>query len=250
MLLLLLRSLQRDSDKKNLILTFTFLLHPRLLLPSPCHDQENSFFISLLLLLRHDQKKKIIIIWLLLPWPEVKSFFFRLVATFNTPWSQEKKFDFYCTTTLITLRQWKKCSFLFHWDVHYGNVFLHDLTSTCYAHTSLTCQKNSEMIDSPKKTCNLKTFFLTNISGVLRDLLPFNSIWSKFFLASSKSKKQCRMTLKFSTRETERLQTKTLLKIFLLFIFLIVINPVRIKNLFFSGVTDENIKNGTVLTKF
>ena len=58
LLLLLLRSLQRDSDKKNIILTFTFLLHPRLLLPSPCHDQENSFFISLLLLLRHDQKKK------------------------------------------------------------------------------------------------------------------------------------------------------------------------------------------------
>ena len=106
------------------------------------------------------------------------------------------------------------------------------------------------MIDSPKKTCNLKTFFLTNFSGVLHDLLPFNSIWSKFSLTSSKSKKRWRMTLKFSTRETERLQTKTLLKIFLLFIFLIVINPVRIKNLFFSGVTDENIKNGTVLTKF
>ena len=50
------------------------------------------------------------------------------------------------------------------------------------------------------------------------------------------------MTLKFSTRETERLQTKTLLKICLLFIFLIAINPVRIKNLFFSGVIDENIK--------
>ena len=49
--LLLLRSLQCDSDKKNIILTFTtfiFLLHPRLLLPSPCHDQDNSFFTSLL----------------------------------------------------------------------------------------------------------------------------------------------------------------------------------------------------------
>ena len=58
-LLLLLRSLQCDSDKKNIILTFTtfiFLLHPRLLLPSPCHDQDNSFFISLLRV-RHDQKK-------------------------------------------------------------------------------------------------------------------------------------------------------------------------------------------------
>ena len=65
LLLLLLRALQRDSDKKNIILTFIqhdsdkkniiltfttfiFLLHLRLLLPSPCHDQDNSFFISLL----------------------------------------------------------------------------------------------------------------------------------------------------------------------------------------------------------
>ena len=50
-LLLLLRSLPRDSDKKNIILTFTtfiFLLHSRLLQPSPYHDQDNSFFISLL----------------------------------------------------------------------------------------------------------------------------------------------------------------------------------------------------------
>ena len=249
MLLLLLRSLQRDSDKKNITLTFTFYyIHVFYYLHMSWSREFFFHFFATVTTSWSKQKKQKI--WLLLPWPKVKSFFFRLVTTFNTPWSQEKKFDFYCTTTLITLRQWKKCSFLFHWDVHYGNVFLHDLTSTCYAHTSLTCQKNSEMIDSPKKTCNLKTFFLTNISGVLRDLLPFNSIWSKFFLASSKSKKQCRMTLKFSTRETERLQTKTLLKIFLLFIFLIVINPVRIKNLFFSGVTDENIKNGTVLTKF
>ena len=28
--------------------TFIFLLHPRLVLPSPCHDQDNSFFVSLL----------------------------------------------------------------------------------------------------------------------------------------------------------------------------------------------------------
>ena len=50
-LLLLLRPLQCDSDKKNINLTFAtfiFLLNPRLLLPSTCHDQDNSFFISLL----------------------------------------------------------------------------------------------------------------------------------------------------------------------------------------------------------
>ena len=43
---LLLRSLQRDSDKKifwHSLLLF-FLLHPRLLLPSPCHDQDNYFY--------------------------------------------------------------------------------------------------------------------------------------------------------------------------------------------------------------
>ena len=45
--------------QKNIVLTFTtfiFLLHPCLLLPSQCHDQGDSFFISLLHL-RHDQKK-------------------------------------------------------------------------------------------------------------------------------------------------------------------------------------------------
>ena len=50
-LLLLLRPLQCDSDKKNINLTFAtfiFLLNPRLLLPSACHDEDNSFFISLL----------------------------------------------------------------------------------------------------------------------------------------------------------------------------------------------------------
>ena len=51
LLLVLLRSLQRDSDQKIYYLTFTTfisLLHPRLVLPSPCHDQDNSVFISLL----------------------------------------------------------------------------------------------------------------------------------------------------------------------------------------------------------
>ena len=56
LLLLLLRPLQRDSDKKKIILTFAtfiFLLpNSGLLLPSTyasaCHDQDNSFFVSLL----------------------------------------------------------------------------------------------------------------------------------------------------------------------------------------------------------
>ena len=44
----------------------------------------------------------------------------------------------------------KKMFFLFHWDVHYGNIFLHDLTSLT---TSLTCRKNSQTVYSPEKTC-------------------------------------------------------------------------------------------------
>ena len=155
-LLLLLRSLQRDSDKKILFWLSPLLFFYHIHVFCYLHHvmiKRIIFFISLLLSWRHDQKKKII--WLLLlPWPRVKKyFFFHLVTTFNTPWSLKKKFDFYCATTLTTLRSWKKCSFLFHWDVHYVNVFLHGLTSTYYAHTSLTCRKNSQMIYSPEKTC-------------------------------------------------------------------------------------------------
>ena len=56
--------------------------------------------------------------------------------TFNTPWSKKNKFDFYWNTTLTTLLSWKKCSFfisLGRWHISYGNIFLHDLTSTYYA---------------------------------------------------------------------------------------------------------------------
>ena len=70
-----------------------------------------------------------------------KTFFFHFGITFNTPLLQKKKFNFYWTTTLNTLQLWKNCSFLFHWDVHYGNIFLHDLSSLT---TSLTCWKNSQ----------------------------------------------------------------------------------------------------------
>ena len=41
-----------------------------------------------------------------------KTFFFHFGTTFSTPWLQKKKFDFYWTTTLTTLRSWwEKCSF-------------------------------------------------------------------------------------------------------------------------------------------
>ena len=139
--------------------------------------REFFFFIFLLLSLRHSQKQ-IIIIWLLLPWPRVKKFFFSF-SHYVQPWSQEKNFDFYCTTALTTLRSWKKCSLLFHWDVHYGNVFLHDVTSTYFTHTSLTCRKNFQMIYSPEKNmCNLKNF------------LSLEFQWSLTWFTSQKSVRQ------------------------------------------------------------
>ena len=87
-----------------------------------------------------------------------KTSFFHFGTAFNTPWLQKNKFYFYWTTTLTTLWSWKNVLFLFHWDVHYGNIFLHDLTSLA---TSLTCRKNSQTVYSPEKTyvCNLKNNF-------------------------------------------------------------------------------------------
>ena len=58
----------------------------------------------------------------------------------------------------------KNVLFLFHWDVHRGNIFLHHLTLLT---TSLTCRKNSQMVYSPEKTC--VTFFLRTFSGVLHE---------------------------------------------------------------------------------
>ena len=76
----------------RIILTFTtfiLLLHPRLLLPSPCHDQDNSFFISLLRSYVIINRKII-----------------NLVTTFTTPPPQSKNvfffsFSHYVNSTMI-----------------------------------------------------------------------------------------------------------------------------------------------------
>ena len=161
--------------QKNIILTFTtfiFLLHQRLLLPSPCHDQENSFFHFFPTFTTSWSKEKKII-WLLRSLRHnlrVKKYFFHLVTTFNTPWSREKpffhfgttfnttwsqkkKFDFYWITTLTTLPPWKNVIFSFHWDVHYGNIFLHDPASTYYAHYVTNLSKIPKRYTARKKTC-------------------------------------------------------------------------------------------------
>ena len=103
--------------------------------------------ISQLRSLRHDLRVKIFFFFITYyvhyAMIKRKPFFFHFGITFNTPLLPKKKFDFYWTTTLTTLRLWKNCSFLFHWDVHYGNIFLHDLSSLT---TSLTCWKNSQTV--------------------------------------------------------------------------------------------------------
>ena len=151
--LLLLHSLQRDSDKKILFwfspLLFFYYIHVFYYLHHVMI--KIIFFFSFLLLLHHDQKKKITI-WLLLPWPRVKTYFFHLVTTFK--YAMVKRILIFIAPLLwLRYDHEKNVLFLFHLDVHYGNVFLHDLTSTYYAHTSLSCRKNSQMIYSPEKTC-------------------------------------------------------------------------------------------------
>ena len=166
---------KRDSDKKILFwlspLLFFYYINVSYYLPHVM-IKRILFFISFLRSLRHDQKKKKII-WLLHSLRHnlrVKKYFFHLVTTFNTPWSREKpffhfgttfnttwsqkkKFDFYWITTLTTLPPWKNVIFSFHWDVHYGNIFLHDPASTYYAHYVTNLSKIPKRYTPRKKTC-------------------------------------------------------------------------------------------------
>ena len=124
--------------------TFIFLLHPRLVLPSPCHDQDNSCFVSLL----HSYimiKRKII--WLLRSLHHdlrVKRYFFHEVTMFTMPWLREKSFfsfQHYVQYAMVTEEEiwlWlnhyfdyttimKKRSFLFHRDI----LWKYLLTNMC-----------------------------------------------------------------------------------------------------------------------
>ena len=173
--------------QKNIILTFTtfiFLLHQRLLLPSPCHDQENSFFhffpmfttlwskekkiICLLRSLRHNLKVKKYFFHLVTtfntPWSREKPFF-HFGTTFNTTWSQKKKFDFYWITTLTTLRPWKNVIFF-----NFTGTFTMEISSYMILHlltmhtTSLTCRKFPNDILPGKKHVHLKKLSSSGIS--------------------------------------------------------------------------------------
>ena len=119
--------------------------------------REFFFFIFLLLSLRHSQKQ-IIIIWLLLPWPRVKKFFFSF-SHYVQPWSQEKNFDFYCTTTLTTLRSWKKMFFFY-----FTCTFTMEMSSYMILHLPTTLIRHYPSKNFPndilpgKNMCNLKNF--------------------------------------------------------------------------------------------
>ena len=175
---------------------FIFLLHPCLLLASPCHHQDNSFFISLLRSYVMINKRKIIR-WLrslrhdlrvkndfflslpttfTTPWLREKPFF-HFGITFNTPLLQKKKFDFIEPLLWLCYDYEKNVFVLFHWDVHYGNIFLHDLKSPT---TSLTCWKKSRTVYSPKKTCLISssgisvesyTIYFTNSLAMITQFL-------------------------------------------------------------------------------
>ena len=86
-----------------------------------------------------------------------KTFFFHFGTTFSTPWLQKKKFDFYWTTTLTTLRSWwEKCSFF----ILLGrSLWKYLLTWSYIAHgiTNLS-KKFPNGILPGKSMCNLKNF--------------------------------------------------------------------------------------------
>ena len=102
-----------------------------------------------------------------MPWSREKPPIFHLGTTFNTPWSQKKK-RFYFITTLTTLQVWKKWVFLFYWDVHYGNIFLHDLISTYCTHCVINLSKKFlNNILPVKNMCNLKNFLQWSLTSLL-----------------------------------------------------------------------------------
>ena len=97
------------------------------------------------------------------------------VTTFTKTWSIQKLFFFIsalCSIRhghkkrnliFIAILLWlrydhgKNILFIFHWDVHYGNIFLHDLTSTYYAHYVTNLSKKFPNIILPgKNMCNWK----------------------------------------------------------------------------------------------
>ena len=144
------------------------------------------FFVSLLRSLRHDQKKNNnLVTTFTTSWLRVLSLFFWFRHCVHYAMIKRKTFyfsfghyvqyamitekkRFYFITTLTTLQLWKKWVFLFYWDVHYGNIFLHDLTSTyCTQYVTNLSKKFPNNILPVKNMCNLKNFLHWSLTYLL-----------------------------------------------------------------------------------
>ena len=135
LLLLLLSS--RDSDKKIYyfdIHHFYFSSTSTSSTTFTGHDQDNSFFVSLLRSLRHDQKKNNnLVTTFTTSWPRVVSLF--LWFRHYVQYAMIKRKIFYFSLLWLRYNYEKNGVFCFIGTfVHYGNIFLHELTSTYCTH--------------------------------------------------------------------------------------------------------------------
>ena len=101
-----------------------------------------------------------------MPWSREKPFIFHLGTAFNTPWSQKK--NVFISSLLWLRYNYEKMVFLFYWDVHYGNIFLHDLISTYCTHCVINLSKKFlNNILPVKNMCNLKNFLQWSLTSLL-----------------------------------------------------------------------------------
>ena len=103
-----------------------------------------------------------------MPWSREKPFIFHLGTTFNTPWSQKKNI-FISSLLWLRYNYEIKWFFWFYWDVRYGNIFLHDLTSTnCTHYVTNLSKRFPNNILPVKSICNLKNFLQWSLTYLLR----------------------------------------------------------------------------------
>ena len=103
-----------------------------------------------------------------MPWSREKPFSFHLGTTFNTSWSQKKNI-FISSLLWLRYNYEIKWFFWFYWDVRYGNIFLHDLTSTyCTHYVTNLSKKFPNNILPVKNICNLKNFLQWSLTYLLR----------------------------------------------------------------------------------
>ena len=103
-----------------------------------------------------------------MPWSREKPLIFYLGTTFNTPWSQKKN-TFILSLLWLRYNYEIKWFFWFYWDVRYGNIFLHDLTSTyCTHYVTNLSKKFPNNILPVKIICNLKNFLQWSLTYLLR----------------------------------------------------------------------------------